>query len=111
MRSAHRYQTWPKRSNHLSDECGSGCRVVLEGRRDLLLRFVVTCEAVNAGIDENEAELRILVLAVNLEVLADGDRLFDEVPKVLWDGWCQAYPQTKSMTVHIRQRPNGSEER
>ena len=45
----------------------------------------------------HEAELAILVLAVALEVLADGDRLFDEVPEVLRDGWCQAYPQTKGM--------------
>jgi hypothetical protein len=28
-------------------------------------------------------------------VLAHGHRLFDEVPKVLWDGRCQSYPQTK----------------
>lgn len=28
-------------------------------------------------------------------MLANGDRLFDEVPKVLRDGWAQSYPQTK----------------
>ena len=31
----------------------------------------------NAGFDENEAEFRVLVLAVALEVLADGDGLID----------------------------------
>lgn len=30
-------------------------------------------------------------------MLADSDRLFDEVPKVLWDGRCQSYPQTKGI--------------
>jgi len=45
---------------------------------------------VNTGLDENEAELGVLVLAVDLKMLADGDRLFDEVPEVLWDGWCQS---------------------
>ena len=49
----------------------------------------------NAGFDQDEAELRVLVLAVDFEVLADGDRLFDEVPKVLRDGWAKSCPQTK----------------
>ena len=51
-------------------------------------------------LNENEAELRVLVLSGGLEVLAHGNRLFDEVPKVLWDGWCQAYPQTKGMQIN-----------
>ena len=37
--------------------------------------LVVSREAVDAGLDENEAELGVLVLAVALEVLADGDGL------------------------------------
>ena len=39
----------------------------------------------DARLDENEAELGVLVLAVGLEVLAHGDRLFDEVPEILGD--------------------------
>jgi hypothetical protein len=31
---------------------------------------------VDAGLDENEAELGVLVFSVSLEVLADGDGLF-----------------------------------
>lgn len=31
----------------------------------------------NSGLDENETELGVLVLAVALEVLADGDSLRD----------------------------------
>ena len=84
-------------SGHLRNERRRSRRVVLERRRDLLFRLVVTGQAVDTRLDENEAELRVLVLAVRLEVLADGDRLFDEVPKVLWDDWCQTYPQTKGM--------------
>jgi hypothetical protein len=30
-------------------------------------------------------------------MLAHRNRLFDEVPKVLWDGRCQSYPQTKGV--------------
>ena len=37
--------------------------------------LVVSREAVDAGFDENEAELAVLVLAVALEVLTDGDGL------------------------------------
>jgi len=40
---------------------------------------------VDAGFDQNEAELAILILTVALEVLADGDGLLDQHVKVLWD--------------------------
>ena len=69
----------------LRDEGRSGSRVVLERRRDLLPRLVVAGETVDTGLDENEAELGVLVLAVDLQVLADGDGLLDEVPQVLRD--------------------------
>ena len=45
--------------------------------------LVVSREAVDAGFDENEAELRVLVLAVALEVLADGDGLNITVSELL----------------------------
>lgn len=51
------------------------------------------------GLDENQAELGVAVLAVRLEVLADGDRLFDEVPEVLRDGRSESCPQTKRHPV------------
>ena len=51
------------------------------------------------GLDEDKTELGVLVLPVNLEVLAHCDRLFDEVPEVLRDGWRESYPQTKGMCV------------
>ena len=37
--------------------------------------LVVAGETVDTGLDENEAELAVLVLAVALEVLADGNGL------------------------------------
>ena len=52
----------------------------------------------NPALDQNQPELRVLVFAVDFEVLADCNRLFDEVPKVLWDGRCQSYPQTKGIS-------------
>ncbi len=78
--------------NRSCDEGGSGRRVVLEGWGDLLLRLVVARETVDTRLDENEAELRVLVLAVDLEVLAHGDRLFDEVPQILGDLGGKACP-------------------
>jgi len=45
---------------------------------------------VDTGLDENEAELGVLVLAVAaLEMLADGDGLLDEHVQILWDFWCE----------------------
>ena len=96
------------------DEGGGGRRVVLERRRDLLLRLVVTGEPTtnpsstsmhvkmnernipkDPRLNKYETELGILVLPVRLQVLAHGNRLFNEVPKVLWDGWAKSYPQIK----------------
>jgi hypothetical protein len=67
------------------NERGRRRRVVLERGRDGLLGLVVAGEAVDPGLDENEAELGVLVLAVDLEVLAHGDGLLHEVPEILRD--------------------------
>lgn len=45
----------------------------------------------DTGLDENEAELAVPVLAVGLEVLADGNGLLDKHVEVLWDVWAQAF--------------------
>ena len=79
----------------LGNQSRSSGRVVFESGRNLLLRLVVASETVDTRLDENQAELGVLVLAVRLEMLAHGNRLFDEVPKVLRDGWAKSYPQTK----------------
>lgn len=51
----------------------------------------------NPGLDQDETELGVFVLSVRLQVLADGNRLFDEVPKVLRDGWAKSYPVNKKV--------------
>ena len=51
----------------------------------------------NPRFDQDETELGVLVLAVGLQVFANGNRLFDEVPEVLRDGWAKSYPQTKGI--------------
>ena len=79
------YTTRRSRRGRLGNEGGSGSRVVLERRGDLLLGLVVTSKTVDTRLDQDETELGVLVLAVGLEVLADGDSLFDEVPEVLGD--------------------------
>ena len=81
----------------LGDEGGGGSRVVLEGRGDLLLGLVVAGKTVDPRLDQDKTELGVLVLPVDLEVLADGDRLFNEVPEVLRDGWAKSYPQIKGI--------------
>jgi hypothetical protein len=46
-------------------------------------------------LNKDKPKLGVAVLPVRLEMLADGNRLFDEVPKLLRDGWAKSYPQTK----------------
>jgi hypothetical protein len=53
---------------------GSGALVAPGGGQDTD-GLVVAGETVNAGLDQNEAELGVLVLAVTLKVLADSDGL------------------------------------
>jgi hypothetical protein len=82
----------------LCNEGGSSSTIILERRRDLLLRLIVPRQPVNPALNQDQPELRVLVFAVDFEMLADCNRLFDEVPKVLWDGRCQSYPQTKGIS-------------
>jgi hypothetical protein len=60
----------------LSDDGAGGSGLVLPGGRENTDGLVVTSQAVNSGLDKNEAELGVLVLAVTLKVLSDGDSLF-----------------------------------
>jgi len=65
---------------------GGGCgAVVPPGGREGLARLVVASKAVDTSLDENQTELGVLILAVLLKVLADGDSLLDEVVQILRD--------------------------
>ena len=61
--------------SRLSDNGAGGGGLVLPGGREDTNGLVVAGETVDTGLDENEAELGVAVLAVALEVLADGDGL------------------------------------
>lgn len=79
------------------NERGSSGSVILESWRNLLLRLVVASKTVDSRFNQDKTELGVLVLPVDFKVLANGNRLFDEVPKVLRDGWAKSYPQTKGI--------------
>jgi len=59
--------------------------LLLPGGRELTSGLVVAGKTVDTGLDQNEAELGIAVLAVALQVLADRDGLLDQVVQVLRD--------------------------
>ena len=59
----------------LSDNGAGGSGLVLPGGGQDTDGLVVTGQTVDTGLDENEAELGVLVLAVALKVLADSDSL------------------------------------
>jgi hypothetical protein len=84
-------EEYPSQFGHLSNQgAGSGALVSPSRRKDTN-GLVVTGETVDTGLNENETELAILVLAVALKVLADGDSLLDEEVKVLRDLGGEAY--------------------
>lgn len=43
----------------------------------------------DSRLDQNQSELRVLVLSVSLQVLSDSDGLLDQEVQVLWDLWSQ----------------------
>lgn len=59
----------------LRHEGGGGGGLVAPGRRQDTDGLVVAGQTVDTGLDQNQAELGVLVLAVALEVLADSDGL------------------------------------
>ena len=74
--------------SHLTRLCdkgaGGGALVSPAGRQDTD-SLIVARQTVDTRLDENEAELAVLVLSVALEVLADGDGLLDKHCIVLVD--------------------------
>jgi len=66
----------------LTDNGGGSGGLVLPGRGKDADGLVVAGKTVDTRLDENEAELGVLVLAVALKVLADSDSLLDQEPGV-----------------------------
>ena len=79
----------------LSHKRRGGRALVLPVGRELPVGAVVARQAVNARLDKDEAELRVLVAAVALQVLADGHRLLDKHVKILRDFGSKAFEQGK----------------
>jgi hypothetical protein len=67
----------------LGNEGAGGRGLVLPRGREDADGLVVAGQAVDAGLDENQAELGVLVLAVALKVLADGNSLVDNLAQAL----------------------------
>jgi len=59
----------------LGDEGAGSGALVSPGRWKSTDGLVVAGQTVDAGLDQNEAELAVLVFAVTLEMLADGNGL------------------------------------
>lgn len=62
-------------TTRLCDHSGSGSSLVAPGGGQDADGLVVAGKTVDTGLDENQAELGVLVLAIALEVLADSDSL------------------------------------
>ena len=58
---------------------------LLPVRRELLCSLVVSRQPMHSALDENEAELGVLVLSVALQMLAHRHSLLDQMVKILWD--------------------------
>lgn len=69
--------------DRLSDDGAGGGGLVLPGRRQDTDGLVVAGKTVDTRLNENETELGVLVLAVALKVLADGNSLLDQHVQIL----------------------------
>jgi len=76
----------------LSHHGGGGGGLVLPGGGEDTLGPVVTSQPVDPGLDENQPELGVLVLAAPLQVLADADGLLDQEVDVLREVGSQSLP-------------------
>ena len=64
---------------------GSGALVSPGGREDTN-SLVVSGQTVDAGLDQNKAELAVLVFAVSLKMFADSDSLQVDESVCQWQG-------------------------
>ena len=65
-------------------ECGLSMMWVAQVEsRERVARYSLASDAVNTGLDQDKAELAVLVVSVALQVLSNRHRLFDKVVEVL----------------------------
>lgn len=74
----------------LCDQSSSGCGLVLPVGLELTNAAIVASKSVDAGFDQNQAELGVLVLLGHVQVLLDRDSLLDQHVQIFRDGRCQA---------------------
>lgn len=75
----------------LGHESRGGTTLVLPGGRKDAFRFVIAGQSVDAGLDQNQSELGIAVLAIALQVFADGHGLLDQEVEVFWQLGSEAF--------------------
>jgi hypothetical protein len=75
--------------------------LLLPGGRELLGALVVASQAVDTALNQNQAELGVLVLAIPLQMLAHRDGLLDQVVQILGD--LRAQTCTVHMTESLHQ--------
>jgi hypothetical protein len=63
----------------------------------------------NPRLDKDKTELGVAIFPVDFEVLAHSNRLFNEVPEVLRDGWAKSYPQIKGIFSILNSKEGGRE--
>ena len=71
---------------HLRDNGCSGGGVVSPGWGKDTLALVVTSQAADTALNQDKTELAVLILAVPLQMIANGDGLLDQVVNVFGEG-------------------------
>lgn len=83
--SKHFFDHWPSHTPRLCHHRAGSRALIPPCRRQYTNSLVISAETVDAGLNENEPELAVLVLAIALEVLAHGDGLLDQHVEIFWD--------------------------
>lgn len=83
------YKTLGGDAKGLVDQSGGSSGLVLPVWWQDSNGSVVSGQSVDSRLDQNQSELRVLVLSVSLQVLSDRDSLLDQEVQVLWDLWSQ----------------------
>lgn len=83
-RSTEQHGTVMANSTRLRDQGAGSGALVPPGRREDADGLVVAGQTVDTGLDQDEAELAVLVLAVALKVPADSDGLIEDWISMLW---------------------------